>query len=147
MIKEYLRDLTLIDSVEAIAIYAIDKSILDNWSRPNFQNNILKEISLHYLQMFYLLETDVNNFREIIISHDRGYIYARALPDLMLIIISRIPVDISLLRLIINVKIPDLLNSRAFQKKIKKVVSNNSNFLDKKFLDDSEKEYLKKLGL
>jgi hypothetical protein len=95
MIKKYLRDLTLIDSVEAVAIYANDNSILDNWNRPNFQNNILKEISLHYLQLFYLLETDVNNFREIIISHDRGYIYARALPDLMLIIIYRIPVDIS----------------------------------------------------
>lgn len=137
----------LIDSVEAVAIFANDNTIMDDWSRLNFQNNFLKEISLHYLQLFYLLETDINNFREIIISHDRGYIYARALPDLMLIIISRIPVNISLLRLIINVKIPDLLNSRAFQKKLKKVVSNNYNFLDKKSLDDSEREYLKKLGL
>ncbi len=147
MIKEFLRDLTVIESIEAVAVYANDNTILDSWTRPNFQNKVLEELCLHYLQLFSLLETDIRNYREIATSHDRGYIYARALPDVLLVVISRIPVEISLLRLIINVKIPELLSSRSFQKKIKKVSSDNYNFLDKQFLDDSEKEYLKKLGL
>ncbi|UCF63870.1 MAG: hypothetical protein JSW33_15105 [bacterium] len=147
MISKYLNDLTLLKNVEAIAIYSLNNDLIDSWCDPNFNSKVLDELSLHYFQVFATLDLSVQNFQEIVITHEKGHFYARILPDMLLIIVVKLPVEISLIRLIVNVKIIDLLNSKALQKGLKKYSTENKDFLNKNILDESEKEYLKKLEL
>ncbi|MBN2366742.1 MAG: hypothetical protein JXL67_11290, partial [Calditrichaeota bacterium] len=134
-----------INQVEGIAIYSIDNSMLDSWNSPDSPENIFDQLSIHYLQFYSMLENGLSNFKEIVISHEQGYIYVRALPDLLIMAITRRPTEITLIRLIINVQISSLLNSKQLQKTIKKMSMESQNFLEKKFLDDTERELLKKL--
>ncbi len=145
MINQHLKDLTLIEQVDGIAVYSISNILLDSWVRQGAGEKVFEQISLHYLQIFALLESGVKTFNEIVVTHDRGLLYARALPDILLLVIARTPLEIALIRLIINVKITDLLNSRQLQKAIKKLADRSPNFLDKKFLDETERDLLKKL--
>ncbi len=134
--------MTQIEDLEAIALYRSDNALIDTWSEPNFDQNIFDLISIHYFQIFSILSTGVRDFQEVILSHSQGKIYARTLPDLLLVVIVKSSVDISLVRLIINVKIADLLKSRKLQKILKKISKKNINFLQKKYLDNREIDLL-----
>jgi len=130
--------MTQIEGLEAIALYRSDNALIDTWSEPNFDQNIFDLVSIHYFQIFSILGTGFRDFQEVVLAHSQGKIYARVLPDLLLVVIVKSSVDISLVRLIINVKIADLLKSRKLQKILKKVSKKSINFLQKKYLDDSE---------
>ncbi|OGB69929.1 MAG: hypothetical protein A2Y94_08740 [Caldithrix sp. RBG_13_44_9] len=147
IIKEFLKDLTQIRNVEAISIYGIDNILIDSWTLPSINIKTVTDISFHYFQIFSVLDSKGQNFKEIVISHENGHIYARILPDLLFIVLVKSIADITLIRLIINVKITDLLNSRTFQKIRKNHSGKHLNFLDRKFLDDSEREYIKNLEI
>ena len=147
MIEKYLKDLVQLKNVEAVAAYSLNNELVDFWSDPNFNNKVLKELSLHYFQVFATLDLSLKNFQEIVITHEKGHFYTRILPNLLLIVVVKFPIEISLLRLIVNVKISDLLNSKEFQKELKKSSKESKDFLNNKNLDDSEKEYMKKLEI
>ena len=145
MIEEYLKDLKQIENVEAIAIYGLDSKLLDSWTEPNFSTKVLDEISLHYFQVFGTLDLSAQNYQEIVISHEKGHFYTRIYPDILLIVSIKSAVEMSLIRLVTNVNINKLLHSRQLQKILKKSAAENKDFLNKKYLDESETEYLKKM--
>ena len=145
MIEEYLKDLQKIDNIEAIALYSIDNKLLESWTGPNFNSKVLEEMSLHYFQVYAALDLSAQNYQEIVITHEKGHFYTRLYPDLLLIVVVKSMVEISLIRLISNVKIIELLESREFHKILKKSSTETQDFLNKKKLDESEMEYLKKL--
>lgn len=145
MINEYLNDLQKIKNIEAIALYSIDNTLLDSWTGPNFNSKVLEEMSLHYFQVYAALDLNAQNFNEIVITHEKGHFYTRFYPDILLIVVVKSMVEISLIRLISNVKIIELLESRELQKILKKSAIGTQDFLNKKKLDESEMEYLKKL--
>ena len=147
MIKNYLSDLTKIPSTEAIAIYSIDNVIIDSWSESSFNRDVFSQIALHYLQVISILDLKLQNYNEIVINHEKGQFYARILPDLLIVVALKSIKDTPLIRLVINVKVGDLLTSKEFQKIRKKLTLANQNLLDKKYLDESERNYLKKLEL
>jgi hypothetical protein len=147
MINNYLNDLIEVQNTEAIAIYSIDNTLVDSWSESGFNKEVFSQIALHYLQVFSILDLKLHNYNEIVISHEKGQFYARILPDLLIVVSLKSMKDIPLVRLIINVKIGDLLTSKEFQKIRKKLTLTNQNLLDRKYLDESERNYLKKLDL
>jgi hypothetical protein len=147
MINNYLDDLIEVQNTEAIAIYSIDNTLVDSWSESGFNKEVFSQIALHYLQVFSILDLKLHNYNEIVISHEKGQFYARILPDLLIVVSLKSMKDIPLVRLIINVKIGDLLTSKEFQKIRKKLTLTNQNLLDRKYLDESERNYLKKLDL
>jgi hypothetical protein len=147
IIEEFFKDLTRIRNVEVVSIYSIDNVLIDSWTIPGINIKTVTDVSFHYFQIFSVLDSQGQNFKEILISHDNGQIYTRILPDLLFIVLVKSMADIALIRLVINVKITDLLNSRNFQKILKKHTGKHLNFLDKKFLDESEREYLKNMGI
>ena len=147
MIPKYFDDLLKIKSVEAIVIYAIDNSLIDSWSESSLNNEVFNQIALHYLQAFSVLDLKLQNYTEIVINHEKGQFYARTLPDLLMVVSLKSLKDIPLVRLIINVKIGDFLTSKEFQKIRKKLKLTSQNLLDRKFLDESERNYLKKLEI
>jgi len=147
IIDEFLTDLTRIRNVEAVSIYGIDNELIDSWNVPGINIKTITDISFHYFQIFSVLDSQGQNFKEIVSSHENGQLYARILPDLLFIVLVKSMADIALIRLVINVKITDLLTSRNFQKTLKKHSGKHLNFLDKKFLDESEREYLKSMEI
>lgn len=147
MIDEYLKDLKQIPNVEAIALYGINNILLDSWTEPNFNIKVLEEMSLHYFQVFATLDLNVQNYQEIVITHEKGHFYTRIYPNVLLIVVVKSAVEISLIRLITNVKINELLHSRQLQKILKKSAIENKDFLNRKNLDESETEYLKKMEI
>ncbi|MCK4893314.1 MAG: hypothetical protein KAT07_05075 [Calditrichia bacterium] len=147
MIDEYLKDLKQIPNVEAIALYGINNILLDSWTEPNFNIKVLEEMSLHYFQVFATLDLNVQNYQEIVITHEKGHFYTRIYPNVLLIVVVKSTVEISLIRLITNVKINELLHSRQLQKILKKSAIENKDFLNRKNLDESETEYLKKMEI
>ena len=138
MIDEYLKDLKQIPNVEAIALYGINNNLLDSWTEPNFNIKVLEEMSLHYFQVFATLDLNVQNYQEIVITHEKGHFYTRIYPNVLLIVVVKSTVEISLIRLITNVKINELLHSRQLQKILKKSAIENKDFLNRKNLDESE---------
>jgi hypothetical protein len=108
---------------------------------------VFSQIALHYLQVFSILDLKLQNYNEIVINHEKGQFYARILPDLLIVVALKSIKETPLIRLVINVKIGDLLTSKEFQKIRKKLTLANQNLLDKKYLDESERNYLKKLEL
>ena len=147
MIDKYLKDLKQIPNVEAIALYGINNNLLDSWTEPNFNIKVLEEMSLHYFQVFATLDLNVQNYQEIVITHEKGHFYTRIYPNVLLIVVVKSTVEISLIRLITNVKINELLHSRQLQKFLKKSAIENKDFLNRKNLDESETEYLKKMEI
>lgn len=147
IINEFLQDLTKVPNMQAIAVYGVNNTLLDSWTVYDSHLQKLNEISLHYFQIFSILHAKGKNFKEVLISHDNGQIYALILPDLLFIILTKLPTDISLIRLIINVSVSEILGSRTVQKLLKKTREKHLNFFDKKYLDESEKELLKKIGI
>jgi predicted regulator of Ras-like GTPase activity (Roadblock/LC7/MglB family) len=147
MINEYLKDLKKIENVEAIVLYSIDNKLIDSWTDSNFNAKVLEDMSLHYFQVFATLDLNGQDYQEIVISHEKGHFYTRIYPDILLIVVVKTTVEISLIRLITNVKIAELLHSRQLQKMLKKTGIENKDFLNKKNLDESESEYLKKMEI
>jgi hypothetical protein len=145
LISEYLKDLTLLKGIEGIAIFSHDNSILDAWHEPNFNPKLFEEISINYFQMFSILDSGYRDFHEVVTSHEKGKVYVRVLPDLLLVVVAKSNIEMALVRLVVNVQIVELLNSRKLQKLVKKISEKSSNFLNKKYLDQKEDEYLKKI--
>jgi hypothetical protein len=145
LILEYLKDLTLLKGMEGIALFRHDNTILDSWYEPNFNSKVFEEISINYFQMFSILDSGYRDFYEVVTSHEKGRVYVRVLPDLLLVVVAKSNIEITLVRLIVNVQIVELLNSRKLQKLVKKISEKSLNFLNKKYLDEREGEYLKKI--
>jgi len=147
MIDKYLKDLEQVENVEAIALYSMNNKLLDSWTDSNFNAKVLEEMSIHYFQVFATLDLNVQNYQEMVIAHEKGHFYSRIYPDILLIVVVKSTLEISLIRLITNVKITELLHSRDLQKALKKSTAENIDFLNKKNLDESETEYLKKMEI
>jgi hypothetical protein len=147
MIKKNLHDLISVQGVEAIALYGIDNTLIDSWGDTNFNREIFDQVALHYLQVFSVLDLKLQNYNEIVITHEKGQFYARILPDLLIVVSLKSMKEVALTRLVINVHLTELLTSKAFQKVKKKLSLSSQNLLDKKYLDDSERDYLKKMEI
>jgi hypothetical protein len=144
IISEYLKDLTQLKGVEAIALYSSDNTIIASWSQPDFNAQIFEDISINYFQIFSVLESGFRDFQESVLAYDKGSVFARILPDLLLIVIIKPNVEVALVRLIVNVHITELIQSKRVQKILKKLSGQSVNFLETKYLDPREKDYLEK---
>ncbi|MEJ2633746.1 MAG: hypothetical protein P8184_00455 [Calditrichia bacterium] len=146
MIKDYLHDLTSVEGVEGVVIIRKDNTVLDSWSAPNFNTNLFEDVSLHFHQIFELFDRDDLEYQENVVSYEKGQVYARNLPQFLLLIFARFKVDISALRLIVNVGLAELFDSKKMQKMLKKIPIGNHSVLKREFLDDVEQGYLAKIS-
>jgi predicted regulator of Ras-like GTPase activity (Roadblock/LC7/MglB family) len=147
MIKEFFKDLTQLDGVDGITLISKDNRLIDSWEAPNFESKIFNEIGINYCQIFVLLGRSERDYNELVIQHEKGQIYARQFPELFLLIVTRLKVDVALLRIAVSVVIPDLLNSKKLQKILKKLPKESRNYLTRNYLDETEQAYYKKIKL
>ncbi|GAB4369425.1 MAG: hypothetical protein Kow0042_11150 [Calditrichia bacterium] len=145
MISELFPDLPQVEGVELITIYGLDNEILDSWSQPHFNRQILPDLGLNGFQIFSLGERVKQSLSEVVLTHEKGQIYYRRHRDFMVVVISKLKVDAALIRLIINVGLGEYEKSKKIQKSLKKMSRGAVNFLDNKYLDDLEAEFLEKL--
>lgn len=116
MITEYLNDLTKVDGIDGIAIYDKNNRVLDSWCVPHFNTKIFNDIGINYLQIFAAVYGAGKEAHEVGVAYEKGQIYARIFPNFFLVVISKVKVEISLIRLIVNVGVSDLIGSKKIQK-------------------------------
>ena len=145
MLAELFKDLLSIDGIEAAVIYSGDNQILDSWSITHSNTQIFKEIGLSYLQIFSITEQMSQSYEEIVVSHEKGQLYARFNDGLLLVVIAKLKVETSLIRLLVNVGFAEYGESRKLQKLMRKLSRARGNFLDPRYLDSTEQKYLDKI--
>ncbi len=147
MILDFFNDLKKINGIEGIVIFSKDNLIIDHWSNPQFNTKIYNDLSQSYLQIFAINEKVEYSFEEVVLTFDNGQVYARNFPEFLMLVITKLNLEIELIRLILNVNYDNLINSRKMKKELKKFPQNERSFLNKNFLDDVEETYLNKINL
>ncbi len=145
MIADLFKDLTLLDGIDAIVVFDKDNRILDSWAVSHFNTRVFNDLAMNYLQIFGIKTHTDYHFDEAVIAFEKGQVYGRQLPEFGLIVIAKFRVEISLIRLIVNVGIAEFGSSRKLKKILRKLSAGDTDFLADTYLDDVESEYLKKL--
>jgi len=145
MIAEYLADLIEIDGIEAVVIFTKDNTIIDQWATPHFNTQVFNELCLNYQQIFAVGKNEDKSNLEVNISHEKGIIFVKQFSDFFLLVLAKSKVDTALIRIMANVGLSEVWNSRKGQKILKKYLGQERNYLDKEYLDDVEEEYLNKI--
>jgi len=145
MLSELFKDLLSIEGIEAAVIYGRDNQILDSWSIAHFNTQIFKEIGLSYLQIFSITDQMSQSFSETVVLHEKGQLYARFSEGLLLVIIAKLKVEVSLIRLLVNVGFAEYSSSKKLQKIVRKISKEKGDFLDSRYLDSTEQKYLDKI--
>ncbi len=146
MIADFFKDLTAIDGVEGIVVYGKDNSILDSWADSQFNTRIFEDLAINYLQIFLLRDNIGSDFREVVLNFEKSQVYVRDLTDFIIVVIAKNKVEISLLRIVINVGYSGLASSRKMKKIFKKLKLEIGGYLGREYLDDVEEEYLVRMN-
>lgn len=145
MIANYLKDLTEISGVEAVIVFDNQGNIFDIWHHPEFNVKVLSELSISLLHVLGLAEELQYPVEEIVVPFDKGLIFVKNHAQFFLTVISKISVEISLIRLLLNVKFYELKNDKKARKMIKKLAGAKFSSVKFEQLDDLEKSIFKKL--
>lgn len=147
MIAELFKNLLKIEGVEAVAVFSNDNKLLDSWTRSHFNPQVFRDLGLNSLQICQAGKRSNLMLEEIVLKYEKGQLYCRSNPDFLLVVVTKVKVDITLIRLIVNVGLGEYRESRKLQKIVRKVTSGSTNILAKELIDDVEEEYLTKLNL
>lgn len=145
MLSELFKDLLAIEGIEAAVIYGPDNQVLDSWSIAHFNTQIFKEIGLSYLQIFSITDQMSRSFSETVVMHEKGQIFARSSDGLLLVVIAKLKVEVSLIRLFVNVGFAEYASSKKLQKIVRKISRGKEDFLNPRYLDSTEQKYLDKI--
>lgn len=138
-------DLIKIHGIEAAILYDRSNQILDQWLNTEFNKKLYEDIGLQFRQIFSLEHNISHQFPEVVLAYEKGQIYAKLHEEQMLIVITKKLVEVSLLRLVINVGFFNFDHSKEIQKVCKKNRQLLINFLSEDYLDDVEISFLKKI--
>lgn len=145
MILNYFEDLTSIDGTEAVLIIDKTNKLIEKWTIPHFNTKIFKDLGLQILQMMAVAQNQADGSDEITILHEKNLVYARDFGKLVLIVIAKLRVEMTLLRLITNVSWAESMETKKIEKQIKKFPTSCQELLREELLDDVESHYLEKM--
>ena len=146
MIEKFFKNLCEVNGIEAIALLNNSNKIIDTWIGSKYDTSIFTEIGLSYLQIFAMQDDRNFDVNEIVLLFDKGIIFVRNYQKFFMIIIANPNVDISHIRLAINVGTFELNESRKIQKQLKKFSSDKSHSLNELELDDVERLMIEKIA-
>ena len=145
MVQQFFRDLTEITGIEAVIIYDNQNNVMDSWSIPKYNPAIFSEVGHTYLHAFGLLEYLQYNFDELAIPFDRGLVFAKTHPRFYVVVLAKATVELSLIRLAVNVAMRDLVKDKKMKKKLKKLSPSKFYQIKSVTLDDVEKIMLENI--
>jgi hypothetical protein len=139
LIEKFFKNLTEINGIEAFAVLNNNNHIVDSWIESRYDLSIFNEVGLSYLQIFDIQENKNFDTSEIVLLFDKGLIFVRYHQKFFIIVIANPNVDVSHIRLAVNVGIFELDESRKFQKLLKKFPSERPRLFNQSDLDDAER--------
>lgn len=146
MIEKYFRNLYQIDGIETFVIMDDNSHIIGKWVNSKYETSVFTEIGKSYLQIFGIEERLGFDVDEIVVLFDRGLFFIRNHRKFFLIILAKPSVDISYVRLAVNVCIFELEESRKSQKLFKKLPFEKPHSFNKSELDDAERLMIEKIA-
>lgn len=145
MISKFFQHLSRIGGIEAIALVDRTNQVIDSWTDSKYDPSIFGEISASYWQIFAIASQSNYDLDEIVVSFDRGLIFARNHAKFFILIISKPNADISYIRLAVNVSFFEMDESRKAQKLLKRLPSEKPFQIDEFNFDDAERQMLRKM--
>jgi hypothetical protein len=146
VIEKFFKNLSEIVGIEAIALLDNNNHIIDTWIESKYDTSIFTEIGLSYLQIFSIQENRNFDINEIVLLFDKGLLFVRNHQKFVMIVIANPNIDISLIRLAINVGIFELGEARKIQKQLKKFPADKSHSINELELDDAEHLMIEKIA-
>ena len=145
MIEKYFQNLYEIDGIEAFVLIDDHNQIIDTWANSKYDASFFREIGKSYLQIFGIEEKLNFDADEIVVLFDRGLIFVRNHRKFFLIILANPYVDISYIRLAVNVSLYELEESRKSQKLFKKLPIEKPYSFNESELDEAERLMIEKI--
>ncbi len=146
MIESYFPELTQLPGVEAVILFDNQKKVRDQWTIPQFNTTIIPELAESYIQIFGVGEKLKEDAREVVVPFERGVLFARSLDKFVIVVVARLSVEISLLRLILEVRVPDFLSERKVAKIGKRIPRSKFEQINEFSLDEKEAEMIQQLN-
>lgn len=146
MISEFFQHLYKINGIEAFAFVDNTNHIIDSWTDSKYDSSVFGEIQESYLQIFTIANQSAFDVDEIVVSFDRGLIFARNHPKFFVIIISKPNADLSYIRLAVNVSFFEMEESRKARRILRRLPSDKPSLFDESKFDDAERLMLKKIA-
>lgn len=143
--ENYFRDLIRIPGLEAVLVFSNAKKILYQWTVPQFNLAILQELMESYVQIFGVGEKFGFSFPEMVIPYEKGIIYARVTEKWIVVVVAKLSVEVSLIRLIMDVRLPEILKDKQVQKQTKRTPVNRFEQINEFALDDTETALIQQL--
>lgn len=145
MIDKYFQWLYEIEGVDAFALMDNMNRIVDGWANSKYDSSIFTEIGDSYLQIFSINGESGFGVDETVVTFNRGLIFARDYSRFLLLIIASPHVDVSYLRLAVDVSIAELEESKKIQKILKKLPPERQSTFKDSQLDDSESSMINRI--
>lgn len=145
MIEAHFKDLIEIPGVEALVLFDNHNHIIDSWTTSKYNPSIFNGLGETFLHVFGLLEYLNSEIDELAIPFERGMVVGRSFPKFYLIVISRLTVEIPLIRLAVNVCVREFLQHRKVKKRLKKMSDKKFYQIKSITLDDMEKIILENI--
>ncbi|RMI02427.1 MAG: hypothetical protein D6681_10440 [Calditrichaeota bacterium] len=145
MIAEFFKDLTEIPGIEAVILFDNQNNVIDSWAVSKYNPTMFPDIGQTFLHTFGVMEHLNYDLNEIAMPHDRGILYARCHPKFYLVVISRLSVELSLIRLAVDVCLAEFLENRKVKKTLKKMSARKFFQIKTATLDDVERIMLENI--
>lgn len=145
MIEQFFKDITDIEGVEAVILFNNKNNIIGSWATARYNPTVYAEMGESFLHIFGMVEYMKYDLNEIVVPFDKGLVYARTHPKFYIVVLARLAVEISHVRLAMNVCLKEFEDSRKAKKIIKKLSDKKFYQIKSITLDETEKLILEKM--
>lgn len=145
MVEKYFQHLYEIKGIEAFALLDNNKQIIYHWIHSKYDSPIFSEIGESYIRIFALAQAHGIDMDEVVTLFDRGTVFVRNHERFFLVIIGNPHVDISHIRLAVNVSLFEIDESKRIQKMLRKLPPQKPDRFDISQLDDAERVLINRI--
>ena len=139
MMRKFFADVSALEGVEAVVLFDNQNRVMDSWMTPRYNAGIFGEVGETFQHIFGLMEHLEAGVEELVVPFDRGQVYARGHARFVLVVIARLQVEVSLIRLATEVCLQRFLEDRKTQRQLKKLPEKKFYEIKSIRLDDVEK--------
>ncbi|NIU00654.1 MAG: hypothetical protein GWN01_06860, partial [Nitrosopumilaceae archaeon] len=121
MINEFFNELVELADVEAVVLFDNEGKIIGSGNNPNYSATTFSELGEAFLHIFGVKEYLDYDIDELAVPFDKGIFYVRNHSKFFLVVIAKPDIELSLIRMMVNVCIKEFLDSRKVKKSLKKM--------------------------
>ncbi len=145
MIEQYFPYLVGRKGVSAVVLCDKRGQVRSSWVIPKLNRDVLGEICEQMVQAFSLAQELQFDVEELVVPFEKGLLYARITDWFLLAVVARLNLDVSLLRLMVNVHLADFMKNKKILRMLKKWPDWPSLSTAAISLDDIEVQFIQQL--